>query len=98
MKIPTFEELAKGVAGEATRSLEVNDIPLAEFLARTDGVADFLKREIRICEERLQNDKSNPFYDGVGVGVKEAQKLKSNHIRFCKKLLEMMNFGGCKNE
>lgn len=50
----------------------------------------FLEVEIEITSERLK-DKSNPCYDGVAVGVKEAQKLREHHIRFCEHLLAMID-------
>ena len=55
----TIKDIAKQVAKEAMSSLEVNDMPLEEFI--------------------------------VNVGFTNAQELTINHIRFCKKLLEMMN-------
>ena len=67
----------------------INDISLGEVDG--DGVAEFLKSEIRICNKRLEEEPS-PYYDGVNVGFTNAQELNINHIRFCKKLLEMMNF------
>ena len=64
-------------------------MPLEEFIIKVDGVAEFLKSEIRICEKRLE--EPSPCYDWVNVGFANAQELTINHIRFCKKLLEMMN-------
>ena len=76
---------------ELESELEVNDMPLDEFIVKVDGVAEFLKSEIRICDKRLEEEQS-PYYDGVNVGFTNAQELNINHLRFCKKLLEMMNF------
>ena len=90
-QIPTIQDMAKRVAEEAKKNLEVNDMPLEEFIVKVDGVAEFLKSEIRICDKRLE-EEPNPYYDGVNVGFTNAQELNINHIRFCKKLLEMMNF------
>lgn len=90
-RIPTIQDIAKQVAKEAMSSLEVNDIPLQEFIVKVDGVTEFLKSEIKICDKRLEEEPS-PYYDGVNVGFTNAQELTINHIRFCKKLLEMMNF------
>ena len=90
-QIPTIQDTAKRVAEEAKKNLEVNDMPLEEFIVKVDGVAEFLKSEIRICDKRLEEEPS-PCYDGVNVGFTNAQELIINHIRFCKKLLEMMNF------
>ena len=90
-QIPIIQEMAKQVAEEAKKNLEVNDMPLEEFIVKVDGVAEFLKSEIRICNKRLE-EEPNPYYDGVNVGFTNAQELTINHIRFCKKLLEMMNF------
>ena len=87
----SIEVMAKRVAEEAKKNLEVNDMPLEEFIVKVDGVAEFLKSEIRICDKRLEEEQS-PYYDGVNVGFTNAQELTINHIRFCKKLLEMMNF------
>ena len=87
----SIEVMAKLVAEEAKKNLEVNDMPLDEFIVKVDGVAEFLKSEIRICDKRLEEEPS-PYYDGVNVGITNAQELTINHIRFCKKLLEMMNF------
>ena len=87
----SIEVMAKRVAEEAKKNLEVNDMPLEEFIMKVDGVAEFLKSEIRICDKRLEEEPS-PYYDGVNVGFTNAQELTINHIRFCKKLLEMMNF------
>ena len=87
----SIEVMAKRVAEEAKKNLEVNDMPLDEFIVKVDGVAEFLKSEIRICDKRLEEEPS-PYYDGVNVGFTNAQELNINHIRFCKKLLEMMNF------
>ena len=86
-----IEVMAKRVAEEAKKNLEVNDMPLEEFIVKVDGVAEFLKSEIRICDERLDGSPSE-YYDGVKVGFTNTQELTINHIRFCKKLLEMMNF------
>ena len=90
-QIPIIQEMAKQVAEEAKKNLEVNDMPLEEFIVKVDGVAEFIKSEIRICDKRLE-EEPNPYYDGVNVGFTNAQELTINHIRFCKKLLEMMNF------
>ena len=90
-QISIIQEMAKQVAKEAKKNLEVNDMPLEEFIVKVDGVAEFLKSEIRICDKRLEEEPS-PYYDGVNVGFTNAQELTINHIRFCKKLLEMMNF------
>lgn len=90
-QISIIQEMAKQVAEEAKKNLEVNDMPLEEFIVKVDGVAEFLKSEIRICDKRLEEEPS-PYYDGVNVGFTNAQELNINHIRFCKKLLEMMNF------
>ena len=87
----SIEVMAKRVAEEARKNLEVNDMPLEEFIVKVDGVAEFLKSEIRICDERLDGIPSE-YYDGVKVGFTNAQELNINHILFCKKLLEMMNF------
>ena len=87
----SIEVMAKRVAEEAKKNLEINDMPLDEFIVKVDGVAEFLKSEIRICDERLDGIPSE-YYDGVKVGFTNAQELNINHIRFCKKLLEMMNF------
>lgn len=48
----------------------------------------FLKAEIDYTQERLSG--SSPFYDGVLVGFEKANKLKRNHIRFCDRLLKML--------
>ena len=90
-QIPTIQDMAKRVAEEAKKNLEVNDMPLDEFIVKVDGVAEFLKSEIRICDKRLE-EETNPYYDGVNIGFTNAQELNIKHIRFCKKLLEMMNF------
>ena len=86
-----IEVMAKLVAEEAKKNLEVNDMPLEEFIIKIDNVGEFLKSEIRICDKRLEEEPS-PYYGGVKVGFTNAQELNINHIRFCKKLLEMMNF------
>ena len=90
-QIPTIQDMAKRVAEEAKKNLEVNDMTLEEFIVKVDGVADFLKSEIRICDERLDGNPSE-YYDGVGVGFHNSEMLTLKHKRFCKKLLEMMNF------
>lgn len=90
-QIPTIQDMAKRVAEEAKKNLEVNDMPLEEFIVKVDGVAEFLKSEIRICNERLDGNPSE-YYDGVGVGFLNSEILTLKHKRFCKKLLEMMNF------
>ena len=90
-QMPTIKDMAKRVAEEAKKNLEVNDMTLDEFIIKVDGVAEFLKSEIMICDKRLEEEPS-PYYDGVKVGFTNAQELNINHIRFCKKLLEMMNF------
>lgn len=90
-KLPSIEEMAKDVAQKAMQEITINDMPLEEFIVKVDGVAEFLKSEIRICDKRLE-EEPNPYYDGVNVGFTNAQELTINHIRFCKKLLEMMNF------
>ena len=90
-KLPSIEEMAKDVAQRAMQEITINDMPLEEFIVKVDGVAEFIKSEIRICDKRLE-EEPNPYYDGVNVGFTNAQELNINHIRFCKKLLEMMNF------
>ena len=90
-ELPSIEEIAKDVAQRAMQEITINDMPLDEFIVKVDGVAEFLKSEIRICDERLDGIPSE-YYDGVKVGFTNAQELNINHIRFCKKLLEMMNF------
>lgn len=90
-KLPSIEEMEKDVAQRAMQDITINDMPLEEFIVEVDGVAEFLKSEIRICDKRLE-EEPNPYYDGVNVGFTNAQELNINHIRFCKKLLEMMNF------
>ena len=87
----SIEVMAKRVAEEAKKNLEVNDMPLDEFIIKIDNVGEFLKSEIRTCDNRLEEEPS-PYYCGVNVGFTNAQELNINHIRFCKKLLEMMNF------
>ena len=44
--IESIEVMAKRVAEEAKKNLEVNDMPLEEFIVKVDGVAEFLKSEI----------------------------------------------------
>ena len=90
-QIQTIQDMTKRATEEAKKNLEINDMPLEEFIIKVDGVAEFLKSEIRICDKRLEEEPS-PYYDGVNVGFTNAQELNINHIRFCKKLLEMMNF------
>ena len=90
-ELPSIEEIAKDVAQRAMQEITINDMPLDEFIVKVDGVAEFLKSEIRICDKRLEEEPS-PYYDGVNVGFTNAQELNINHVRFCKKLLEMMNF------
>ena len=85
-----IEVMAKRVTEEVKKNLEVNDMPLEEFIIKVDGVAEFLKSEIRICDKMLE--EPSQYYDGVNVGFTNAQELNINHVRFCKKLLEMMNF------
>ena len=50
----------------------------------------FLECEIDITSERLK-DKSNPCFNGVVVGAKEAHRLKELHIKFCQHMLAMLN-------
>ena len=90
-QILTIQDMAKRVAEEAKKNLKVNDMPLEEFIVKVDDVAEFLKSEIKICDKRLEEEPS-PYYDGVNVGFTNTQELTINHIRFCKKLLVMMNF------
>lgn len=90
-KLPSIEEMVKDVKQRVLQEITINDMPLEEFIVKVDGVAEFLKSEIRICNKRLEEEQ-NQYYDGVNVGFTNAQELTINHIRFCKKLLEMMNF------
>ena len=90
-ELPSIEEIAKDVAQRAMQEITINDMPLDEFIIKVDGVAEFLKSEIRICDKRLEEEPS-PYYDGVNVGFTNAQELNINHLRFLKKLLEIMNF------
>lgn len=90
-KLPTVEQMVKDVKQRVLQEITINDMPLEEFIVKVDCVAEFLKSEIRICDKRLE-EEPNPHYDGVNVGFTNAQELTINHIRFCKKLLEMMNF------
>ena len=39
-KMPTIKDMAKRVAEEAKKNLEVNDMPLDEFIVKVDGVAE----------------------------------------------------------
>ena len=57
-QIPTIKDMAKRVAEEAKKNLEVNDMPLDEFIVKVDSVAEFLKSEIRICDKRLEEEPS----------------------------------------
>lgn len=90
-KLPSIEEMTKDVAQRVLQELTINDMQLEEFIVKVDGVAEFLKSEIRICDKRLREETST-YYDGVNVGFTNAQELTINHMLFCKKLLEMMNF------
>ena len=87
----TIKDIANRIAEETKKNLEVNDMPLDKFIIKIDNVGEFLKSEIKICDKRLEEEPSQ-YYDGVNVGFTNAQELTINHIRFCKKLLEMMNF------
>lgn len=55
-----------------------------------EEVKHFLEFEIERTRE-WQKDPLNPFYDGVCVGLKKARILRRAHIRFCERLLEMLN-------
>ena len=90
-KLPTVEQMVKDAKQRVLQEITINDMTFEEFIVKVDGVAEFLKSEIRICDKRLE-EEPNPYYDGVNVGFTNAQELNINHIRFCKKLLEMMNF------
>ena len=90
-KLPTIEQMVKDVKQRVLQEITINDMSLEEFIVKVDGVAEFLKSEIRICDKRLEEEPS-PYYNDVNVGFTNAQELTINHIRFCKKLLEMMNF------
>lgn len=89
MKFPTIEELGKQVAEKAKENLEVNDMPLVEFLVKVDEVAGFLQREIEHCEKRYAQYDS-PFYDGEKVGFDISKRLNERHIIFCKRILKML--------
>lgn len=56
----------------------------------SEELKHFLEAEIEITSEWLK-DEANPCYDGVCVGVEEARKLKEHHIRFCQRMLAMIN-------
>ena len=49
----------------------------------------WLECEIQITAQRL-DDKTNPMYDGVYVGSKEAKELQEKHIKFCEHILKMI--------
>ncbi len=53
-----------------------------------EEVKHFLETEIKISKERTK--LLNPIYDGQYVGVLKANKLLDNHIRFCKRILELL--------
>lgn len=89
MKFPTIEELVKQVVEKAKENLEVNDMPLEEFLAKVDEVAIFLKSEIEHCDKRYKQYDS-PFYDGEKVGFDASKRLNERHILFCKRILKML--------
>lgn len=57
--------------------------------ARCKELRHFLEVEIERTRN-WQEDGLNPFYDGVCVGVKSARTLRRAHIRFCERLLSMI--------
>lgn len=64
--------------------------PLTVELSTHEELRHFLEFEIEQTTEWLK-DKSNPRFNGVAVGIKEAHRLKELHIRFCQHMLAMMN-------
>lgn len=89
MKFPTMEELVKQVADMAKEELEINNMPLTEFLVKVDEVVGFLQGEMEHCEKRYAQYDS-PFYDGEKVGFDVSKRLNERHIIFCKRILKML--------
>lgn len=55
-----------------------------------EEVKHFLEVEIKRCRNVHPNDPYNSFYDGVWVGLDDAQTLRRRHISFCERLLKMI--------
>lgn len=93
METQTMEKFAKEIADEALKLLEINDMPLEDFIVQVDKLMGFLQCEIDLCESRLQDRDNyyNPCYDGEGVGsYKIARKLQERHLKFCQRMLRML--------
>lgn len=71
---------------------KVADYIIANYVVekncRGDELRRFLEDEIENTYDLL-SDTMNPCFDGVIVGRGEAQVLRENHIRFCKRLLSV---------
>lgn len=97
VKFPTIEEFGKQVAERAKEKLEVNDMPLTEFLVKVDEVAGFLQSEIEHCGKRYAQYDSQ-FYDGEKVGFEVSKRLNERHILFCKRILKMLGVDGIRQQ
>lgn len=62
---------------------------MGEVVDKVAELEHFLRVEVQQTALR-QEDKFNPFYDGVCVGCTEAAKLGDNHMKFCQRLLEIL--------
>lgn len=62
-------------------------------MKRIDELKHFLAVEVQISKNRktTMTEKPSPFYDGVYVGIEQAEKLMDSHIRFCEKLIAMID-------
>ena len=59
-------------------------------VTRLEELRHFLVFEIE-RNHAWQKDFLNPFYDGVYVGLDKARTLRRAHIRFCERLLAMID-------
>lgn len=64
-----------------------SDIGKAIDIYDEDEAIHFLEVEISQSKDRKNK---GPFFDGVDVGIAEANQLLDRHIRFCKQIIDIL--------
>ena len=50
----------------------------------------FFESEIEVMTKRLQNVEYGSFFHGVYVGTEKAHKLMEEHVKYCERILELI--------
>lgn len=64
-----------------------HDLARAVSTYNEENVVQFLEAEI--VQAGLRKNKG-PIYDGVNVGIAQANQLQDNHIRFCQQVIKLL--------